>query len=87
MGCIYFETVFNDFVSNILSSLVNGRYIVILVYYFQIWNKREDNIIIKIFISSHKGAMYIEAPCKYLFMYVCMYVCMYASKRHINDKK
>ena len=36
--------------------------IVVLIYYFQIWNKKEHNIIISIVISSHMGPMYIETP-------------------------
>ena len=33
-----------------------------VLYYFQIWNKKEHNIISSI-ISSHMGPMYIETPC------------------------
>ena len=36
--------------------------IVVILYYFQIWNKKEHNIIISKFISSHMGLMYIETP-------------------------
>ena len=34
--------------------------IVVIVYYFQIWNKKDHNIIISRVISSHMGPMYIE---------------------------
>ena len=34
--------------------------IVVIVYYFQIWNKKELNIIIIWVISSYKGPIYIE---------------------------
>ena len=34
--------------------------IVVIVYYFQIWNKEEHNIIISSIICSHMGLMYIE---------------------------
>ena len=40
----------------------NQGFIVDIVYYFQIWNKKEHNIIISIVISSHIGPMYIETP-------------------------
>ena len=35
---------------------------VVIVYYFQIWNKKEHNIIISRAISSHMDPMYIETP-------------------------
>ena len=34
-----------------------------IIYYFQIWNKKEHNILISKVISSQIGAMYIETPC------------------------
>ena len=34
--------------------------IAVIVYYFQIWNKKEPNIIIRMVISSHLGPMYSE---------------------------
>ena len=34
--------------------------IVVIVYYFQIWNIKEHNIIIGRVINSHKGLVYIE---------------------------
>ena len=37
-----------------------------MVFYFQIWNKKEHNIIISRVISSHMGPMYNETPCIYL---------------------
>ena len=37
--------------------------IFVIVYYFQIWNKKEHNIIISRVISSHMGSVYIETPC------------------------
>ena len=42
--------------------------IVVIVYYFQIWNKNEDNIIISRVMSSHMGPTYIETP--YITMYI-----------------
>ena len=36
--------------------------IVLTVYYYQIWTKKEHNIIIGRVISSHMGPMYIETP-------------------------
>ena len=38
----------------------NQELIVVMVYYFQIWNKKEHNIIICRVISSHIGPLYIE---------------------------
>ena len=43
------------------------RLIVVIVYYFQIWNKKKHNIISSRVISSHIGPMYIETPCIYTF--------------------
>ena len=40
----------------------DGGLIVVIVYYFQIWNKKEHNIISSRVISSHMGPMYIETP-------------------------
>ena len=36
--------------------------IVVIVYYFQIWSKKEHHIIISRVINSHFGSMYIETP-------------------------
>ena len=36
--------------------------IVVMIYYFQIWNKQEHIIIISKVISSHMGLMYSETP-------------------------
>ena len=72
MGCIYFETVLNDFLSKYIVTqniffLSCPRHcdqglIVVIVYYFQIWNRKENIIIISRVISSHMGPMYIETP-------------------------
>ena len=42
--------------------LPNRGLIVVIVYYFQIWNKKEHSIIISRGISSHMGPMYIDTP-------------------------
>ena len=44
--------------------------IVVIVYYFQIWNKKEHNIIISRAISGHMGGVpiYIETP--YIFLHI-----------------
>ena len=42
--------------------------IVVRVYHFQMWNKKEHNIIISRVINSHMGPMYIETP--YITMYI-----------------
>ena len=71
MGCIYFDKVLSDFVfiyvlmQNIFLCCPRNRdqgVIVVIVYCFQIWNKKEHNIIISRIISSHMGSMYIETP-------------------------
>ena len=41
--------------------------IVVTVYYFQIWNKKEHNIIISRVISSQIGPMYIDT--RYIYSY------------------
>ena len=47
-----------------------------MVYYYQIWNKKEHNIIICRVISSYIGPMYIKTP--YITMYIDMpYITMY----------
>ena len=71
MGCIYFETVLNDFDLQIISDTKNlfltcPRYcdrglIAIMVYYFQIWNKKK-NIIFNRVSSCHMDPMYTETP-------------------------
>ena len=43
--------------------------IVVIAYYFQIWNKKEHHIIISRVISSHKGPMHIETP--YIYYIIC----------------
>ena len=40
-------------------------FLVVIEYYFQIWNKKESNIIISRTISSHMGPMYIDTPYMY----------------------
>ena len=69
MGCVYFEIVLNDFCLQISSAakhfLSYPRHcdqglIVVIVYYSNIWNKKEDNVIISRIISSHMGPIYIE---------------------------
>ena len=76
MGCIYFETILIDFCLQISSDakcsfLTCPRHcdrglIDVMVYYFQIyfqiWNKKEYNVIIIRVISSHMGPMSIETP-------------------------
>ena len=67
MGCIYFETAVNDFCDTKYIFLSCPRHcdqglIVVIVYYFQIWNKKEHNIIISRVIESHMSPMYIETP-------------------------
>ena len=42
------------------------RLIVVTVYYFQLWNQKEHNIISRV-ISSHIGPMYIDTPSVYTF--------------------
>ena len=72
MSCIYFETVLNDFVAKLVvmqniflsySRHCNQGLIVVIVYYFQIWNQKEHNIINRRIISSHMSLMYMETPC------------------------
>ena len=41
--------------------------IVVIVYYFQIWNKKGHNVIISRIISSHMGPIYIEKACDLFF--------------------
>ena len=43
----------------------NQRLIVAIISYFQIWNKKEHNIIISKVINSHMDPMYNETP--YIF--------------------
>ena len=69
MGCIYLETVLNDFVfkwvvrQNIFPLLFKALWsrinIFFIVYYSQIWNKKDNNIIISRAISSPMGPIYI----------------------------
>ena len=67
MGWSYFETVLNDW-----------GLIVVIVYYFQIWSKKEHNIIISRVINSHMGPMYIEIP--YIFnLYNSIYYQLFVS--------
>ena len=62
--------------------------IIVIVNYFQIWNKNEHNIIISRVISSHIGPMYIETPynlnalsCLFIDITLCViiiYVCIWS---------
>ena len=81
MSCIYFERILNDFVSkkekapNIFFSgprLYDRELVVVLVYYFQIRNKKEYNIIISRVTSSHMGPVYIETL--YIYIYIYIYI-------------
>ena len=74
MGCIYFETVFNDFVSKLVKQNIflscrrhfDQGLLMSIVYYFQIWNKKEHNIISSRVISRHMSPKYIEKTCIYM---------------------
>ena len=44
--------------------------IVVIVYYFWIWNKQEHNIIISRVICSQMGPIYIEIPYIYIYIYI-----------------
>ena len=59
---------------NLFPSLVQGSVlVVVIIYYFQIWNKKERWVIISRVISSHVGPMYIETP--YISSHMCpMYI-------------
>ena len=45
--------------------------LVVILNYFQIWNKKEHSIIISRIISRHMGLMYIETPCIYQQQVLC----------------
>ena len=49
------------------------------VYYFQIWNKHEHNIIISKVI--HGSNVYWNTLYIYIYIYVCVCVCVYACVR------
>ena len=44
-------------------ALCHRGLIVVISYYFQIWNKKEHDIIISRVIRSHIGPVYIETLC------------------------
>ena len=46
----------------------NRGLIVVIIYSFQIWKKKEHSIIISWAISRHMGSMYIETP--YIYIYI-----------------
>ena len=50
---------------SLLSKALWLRIIVVIIYYFYIWNKKEHNIICDRVICNHIGPMYIETP------YIC----------------
>ena len=61
------------------SSLVQGKgdrgLILVIIYYFQIWNEKEHNIIISRIINTHTGPMYIDRP----------YICISNSYLHLPE--
>ena len=83
MSCIYFETVLEWFCLQISSDtkyfvLFGPRHcqqglIVVIVYYFQIWNKKEHNSIYSRVISSYMGPMNIETPYESYKMNIAYY--------------
>ena len=67
MSCICFETVLNEFVSkyvvtqnifSLLSKVLWSGIKIVKVYYFQIWNQKEHNIIISSYLQSHRSHEY-----------------------------
>ena len=64
--------------------------IVVILYYFQIWNKKECYIIIRRVISRHMGPMYSETPNIYVYwdiLYQCILshlILMYIDTPYIN---
>ena len=57
---------------------------VVIVYYFQIWSQKEQNIIIiSRVISSHMGSMYIETPI-YIYIYIYNQVMLIAWKPSLS---
>ena len=81
MDCIYFETILNDFCLQIscdakyffhsCSRSSEQGLIVVIVYYFQIWNQKERNIIICRVISNHITHVYWDTL--YIYMYIYIY--------------
>ena len=59
--------------------------IVVRVYYFQIWNKKEHTIIINRVISSHMGPMYIDK--KELTIIISRAISSYTSPMYIDKKE
>ena len=57
--CLQIKSEANNF-SSLVQDIVIDDWIVIVVYYFQIWKTKENNIFISRVISSHMGPMYIE---------------------------
>ena len=53
--------------------------IVVIVYYFQIWNKKEHNNIVCRFISSHMGPIYIQT---YIYIYIYIYIYSWCNDSH-----
>ena len=73
IGCIYFETVSNDFCPpksndgkyffcSCLKHWDQGLIIIIVYYCIILYTKKEQNIIISRVISSHMGPIYTETP-------------------------
>ena len=64
--------------------------IVVIVYYFQIWNKKKHNIIISRLISSHMGPMFFETLCTYILisstLYIYIYMCVCVLKHDMQGK-
>ena len=58
---------------NIFSFVVQS---IVIVYYFQIWNKKEHNFIISRIISSQVGLMYLETP--YIYPFAINYLIVFS---------
>ena len=57
--------------------------VIVIEYYFQIWNKKEHNIISSRVISNHMGSMYIETP--YITIYIeTPYITIYIETPYIT---
>ena len=64
---------------NVVITSSGFDWLLIIVYYFQIWNKKEYIIIISKVFSSHMGSMYTETP------YISSHVGpVYTETPHIN---
>ena len=50
--------------------------IVVIIHYFQIWSKKEHDIIISRVISRHMGPVYIDTPSQYIYICVCVCGCL-----------